>query len=173
MPGDIKTKYLPSVTLASTGLDALAASSTLVAGYETNVVNVTTISGGPPIDILLSGQFKAAAANPNAGQIEVWVIASENDVPNWPDVFDGTASAETVSSRNVLFGCGRLVAAISGDSVNSRIYSFAPTSLASLFGGVLPTHFVVFVTHNIQSTTSAWGTGDNFIYYTPVLGQYT
>lgn len=173
MPGDIKAKYLASVTLASTGLDALAASSTLVAGYETNAVNVTTISGGPPTDILLSGQFKAAAANHSAGQIEVWVIGAENDTPSWPDLFDGTASAETVSSRNVLFGCGRMAAMLFGDSANDRIYTFAPISVASLFGGVLPTHFVVFVTHNIQSTTSAWGTGDNFIYYTPVLGQYT
>lgn len=173
MAGDIKAKYLASVTLASTGLDALAASSTLVGGYETSTVNVTTISGGPPTDILLSGHFKAAAGNHSAGQIEVWVIGAENDTPTWPDVFDGTAGTATVNSRNSLFACGRIAAAISGNSVNSRIYSFAPTSLASLFGGVLPTHFVVFVTHNIQSTTSAWGTGDNAIYYTPVLGQYT
>lgn len=173
MAGDIKAKYLASVTLASTGLDALAASSTLVGGYETNSVNVTTISGGPPTDILLSGQFKAASANHNAGQIEVWVIGARNDTPTWPDVFDGTASTATVNSRNSLFACGRLAAAITGDSVNGRIYSFAPISLASLFGGVLPTHFVVFVTHNIQSTTNVWGTGDNFIYYTPMLVQYT
>lgn len=173
MPGDIKSKFLASVTLADSGFNSLAASSTLTAGYETAAVDVAAISGGPPTDIYLSGHFKAAAANHNAGQIEVWVIGAENDTPVWPDVFDGTASAETVSSRNSLFACGRLAAAINGDSVNDRVYSFAPVSIASLFGGVLPDQFVVFVTQSIQTTTNAWASSGHAIYYTPVLAQYT
>lgn len=173
MAGDIKSKYLASVTLADSGLNSLAASSTLVAGYETNAVDVVGITGGPPTDIILSGHFKAAAANHSAGQIEVWVIGAENDTPVWPDVFDGTASTETVSSRNVLFACGRSAGVISGDSANDRVYTFAPVSVASLFGGVLPDQFVVFVTHSIQSGTNAWAASGHAIYYTPVLGQYT
>lgn len=175
MAGDIKLKYLSSVTLAGDGLKNLAASSTYVGGYETVAVDVGAYSGGPPIDMLLSGHFKAAGANHAAGNIEVWVIGAENDTPVWPDVFDGTASAETVSSRNVLFACGRLAAVIAGDSANDRVYSFAPVSIASLFGGSLPDQFVVFVTHAIQSSTNAWANSDGVhaIYYTPVLAQYT
>ena len=74
MAGDIKLKFLSSVTLADSGLNSLAASSTYVAGYETNAVDVGAYSGGPPTDILLAGHFKAAAANHAAGNIEVWVI---------------------------------------------------------------------------------------------------
>lgn len=173
MAGDIKSKFLASVTLIDTALNSLAASSTLTAGYETNAVDVGAMSGGPPTDIYLSGHFKAGAANPNAGQIEVWVIGAENDTPTWPDVFDGTASTETVNSRNSLFACGRLAAAIIGDSVNDRVYSFAPVSVASLFGGVLPDQFLVFVTQSIQTSTNAWASSGHAIYYTPVLGQYT
>lgn len=173
MAGDIKQKFLASVTLADSGLNSLAASSSRLAGYETNAVDVGAYSGGPPTDILLSGHFKGAAANHNAGQIDVWVIAAENDTPVWPDVFDGTASAETVSSANVLYGCARLAASILGDSTNDRVYSFAPVSIASLFGGVLPDQFVVFVSHNIQSATNAWASSGHALYYTPVLAQYT
>jgi hypothetical protein len=173
MAGDIKGKYLASVTLADTGLNSLAASSTRLAGYETNAVDVGGISGGPPVDILLSGTFKAAASNGQAGQIDVWVIGALTDSPIWPDVFDGTASTETATSANVLNACGRLAAVITGDNVNDRSYSFAPVSIASLFGGVLPDQFVVFVAHNIQTTTNAWASSGHAIYYTPVLAQYT
>ena len=173
MAGDIKGKFLASVTLADTGLNSLAASSTRLAGYETNAVDVAGISGGPPLDILLAGTFKAGAANAQAGQIDVWVIGALNDTPVWPDVFDGTASTETATSANVLQACGRLAAVLVGDNVNDRSYSFAPVSVASLFGGVLPDQFVVFVAHNIQTTTNAWASSGHAIYYTPVLAQYT
>jgi hypothetical protein len=173
MAGDIKLKYLASVTLADSGLNSLAASATYVAGYETVAVDAGAYSGGPPLDFLLSGHFKAAAANHAAGNIEVWVIGAENDTPTWPDVFDGTASAETVSSRNSLFAYGRLAAVITGDSANDRVYTFAPVSVASLFGGSVPDQFVVFVTHAIQSSTNAWASSGHAIYYTPVLAQYT
>lgn len=174
MPGDIRAKYLASVTLASAGLDALAASSSWTGGYETNAVDVGAMSGGPPTDIILSGHYRSAAANPNAGFIETWVIAAENDTPIWPANFDGVASAVTAVSRNHLLSCGRLAGVISADSANDRTYTLAPVSVASLFGGVLPDQFVVFVTHNIQTGTNGWaGSGANAIYYTPVLLQYT
>lgn len=173
MPGDIKAKYLASVTLIDTGLNSLAASSSWTGGYETNAVDVGAMSGGPPTDIVLSGHFKSAAANPNPGFIEVWVIAAENDTPTWPANFDGTASAVTVVSRNHLLSCGRLAGVISADSANDRTYTLAPVSVASLFGGVLPDQFVVFVTHNIQTTTNTWASSGHAIYYTPVLLQYT
>ena len=173
MAGDIKQKFLASVTLADSGLNSLAASATYVGGYETNAVDNGAYSGGPCLDFLLSGHFKAAGANHAAGNIEVWVIGAENDTPTWPDVFDGTASAETVTSRNVLFACGRLAAVIAGDSANDRVYSFAPVSVASLFGGYVPDQWLVFVTHAIQSSTNAWASSGHAIYYTPVVNQYT
>ncbi len=173
MAGDIKQKLLASVTLADTGLNSLAASGTYLGGYETAAVDNGAYTGGPCLDFLLSGHFKAAGSNHNAGNIEVWVIGSENDTPTWPDVFDGTASAETVTSRNVLMACGRLAAVIVGDSSNDRVYSFAPVSVASLFGGAVPDQWVVFVTHAIQSSTNAWASSGHAIYYTPVVAQYT
>ncbi len=176
MAGDIKQKLLASVTLADSGLNSLAASGTYVAGYETNAVDNGGYTGGPCLDFLLSGHFKSGSANPNtaSANIEVWVIGSENDTPTWPDVFDGTASAETVTSRNVLQACGRLAAVITSDaSTNDRTYTFAPVSIASLFGGAVPDQWVVFVTHAIQTSTNVWATSGHAIYYTPVVAQYT
>ncbi|MEN9926643.1 MAG: hypothetical protein RL268_2769 [Pseudomonadota bacterium] len=94
MPGDIKGKYLASVTLADTGLNSLAASSTRLAGYETNAVDVGGISGGPPADILLSGVFKAAAANGQAGQIDVWVLRLDRMEPAIEAIFSAPFETE-------------------------------------------------------------------------------
>ena len=173
MAGDIKLKYLASTTLADSGFNSLAASTTRVAGYATVAVDCGGDAGGPLLDVLLAGSFTAGAASNNAGQIDIWVIGAQNQTPVWPSVFDGAGGTETVPSVNVLYGCGRLAASISGDSVNSRVYSFAPVSVASLFGGTLPDQFVVFVSHNIHTTTVAWAASGHVVYTTPVVAQYT
>ena len=173
MAGDIKQKFLASFTVVDSGLNSLAASSTRLAGYESNAVDVGAYSGGPPQDVLLAGYFTAAGSNSQAGQIDVWVIGSLNDTPTWPDVFDGTASAETVTSANILYAIGKLAVSITGDNTTSRVYPFGPVSVAALFGGVLPDQFVVFIAHNIQTSTNAWHSSGHAIYATPVLGQYT
>jgi hypothetical protein len=173
MAGDIKPKYLASVTMTVTGLQSLAASSTRLAGWESAAIDIVGMSGGPPADILLSGTFVAGGANSQAGQIDVWVIGALNDTPTWPDVFDGTDGAETVTSANVLQACGRVAISITGDNVTSRSYSMAPVSVATLFGGTLPDQIVVFVSHNIQTSTNTWASSGNALWYTPVLAQYT
>jgi len=168
---DIKQKFLASSVLADSGLNSLAASSTRLAGYETNAVDVGAMSGGPPLDILLSGVFTAGGSNSQACAIDIWVIGALNDTPAWPDVFDGTASAETVTSANVLMACAKFAASIVGDNVASRVYALGPISIASLFGGVLPDQFVVFVAHNIHTSTNAWASSGHALYITPVLAQ--
>jgi hypothetical protein len=173
MAGDIKSKLLASQSLASTGLNSLAASTTRLAGYETNAVDNGAYSGGPCLDYLVSGYFTAAAANHNAGQIDVSVVGSLNDTPNWPDVFDGTASAETVTSANIAASILKPIATILGDSTNDRVYPFGPVGIAQLFGGSVPDQWVVFVSHNIHTTTNAWASSGHLITYTPVLAQYT
>lgn len=173
MAGDIKQKFLASVSLVSSGLNSLAASSSRLGGYETNAVDVGAMSNGPPTDILLSARFTAAGSNTQVGYIDVWVIPCLNDTPTWPDVFDGTASAETATSANVLYNCGVLAASLVADNSASRVYEMAAVSVASLFGGVLPDQFVVFIAHNIQTSTNTWHSSGHEVWYTPVLAQYT
>lgn len=173
MAGDIKPKLLASVSLVSSGLNSLAASSSRLAGYETAAVENGAYSGGPCADYLISGYVKAAAANHNAGQIDISVVGALNDAPAWPDVFDGTASTETVTSANIFASICKPVATILGDSTNDRVYPFGPTGIAQLFGGYVPDQWLLFIAHNIHTSTNAWASSGHEIWYTPVLDQYT
>ena len=174
MAGDIKGKYLTSVVLATPG--SVNGSSSYTGGYITDVVDVSAISGGPPTDLLLTGHFVAPAANMTGGNIEMWVIAAERDTPQFPAGFDTTAAPTgtmTVPSRNSLLACGRLGSIVVADAVASRQYTVAPFSVSSLFGGSLPRHFRVFLTHLIATNGNAWASSGHEIAYMPMLLQYT
>lgn len=137
-----------TITLAS-----LATSSTLVAGREGTAIDN---SSNLYLDFLLSGKV-TTGTSPTGGVIELWVVAELTDSA-YPDVFDGTDSAETVTSRDILFAGARLAGAVSVDTTSNRTYYFSKISVASLFGGVCPRKFVPFVTHstgvNLNSTGS-------------------
>jgi hypothetical protein len=85
----------------------------------------------------------------------VWAVGSWDDT-NWPDVFDGTESAETITSADIKASVCRFVAAMATANTSDRTYHFGPVSLAAAFGGTLPPKFVLFVTHstgvNLNST---------------------
>lgn len=151
--------YSNGVAIFSTDaiLDALAASTTLVAGIESGVRTCTTDTE------LLSGRFKTNNTAPTAGgTIEVWVI------PFWdlagtvmyPDVFDGTESAETVTYRNVLFQSAFRAALFVVDATANRVYEFANVNIAQLCGE-MPQKYSVFVTQNtgqnLNATANAGG----------------
>lgn len=164
---DVKVAYgasaAPTMTLAS-----LAASSTLLGGRESTAVD--NGASNKYLDYLVAGHFRAGAANNQAGSILVTVVGARSDTPAWPDVFDGTDSAETVSKQGIFDQVCKILAAITADNTASATWSFGPDSLASLFGGFVPDQFVYFVTHNIQTTTNVWSAteGDHTIIHTPV-----
>lgn len=165
----VKIAYAASATVfGSTDLDSLASSSTWVAGRESNVIDNTS---NLYVDALLSGRFKANNTAPTAGQIQVWVGAILNDTPTYPDVFDGTGSAETVTSADIRNSIMRCAAAITTDTTSNRIYEFAPVSVASLFGGIMPNKWWVFVTHSMVQALNATASNGGQCWYTGV--QYT
>ena len=137
-----------TITLAS-----LATSATLVAGRESTAVSNAS---NPYLDRTLSGKI-TTGTSPTAGTIQVWVVPATNDTPTWPDVFDGTDSAETVTSADILAAAGALAAVIATDATSDRTYPFYCGSVAALFGGVLPRDFVVFVTHNTAVNLNSTG----------------
>lgn len=149
---ETKVKYYTAVELTFTSLGSLAASATWVAGAESAAVDNSTNLYD---DYLLAGNFKRGAANAQIGTLEVWVAAQLEDTL-WPDVLDGTDSTETWSSVDAKYAGARLAGTIYGSvATNDAVYPFAPVSVASLFGGVCPRKFVVFVTHNLQTSTNA------------------
>jgi len=147
-----------SVTITVSPENA-ASSSTFVAGVEsTAIVNTTNLD----LDHQVAGFWTAGTTPTVNTQVQIWVVAPYSDdiagSAAWPDVFDGTSSAETVTSAGVLQGLGRLAAILNVDATTSnRNYYCAPFSVAALFGGFLPSQYVLFITHNtgVNSNTTA------------------
>lgn len=155
--------YSASTALTIT-LASLATSSTWLAGRESTAVDN---SSAKHLDYLLSGQVTVGTTPTTGTEIRVYVVAQLDDT-NWPDVFDGTDSNETVTSAGVGSGFLRLAATMSVDANTSdRAYPFGMVSVASLFGGVCPRKFVVFVAHNTGVNLNATG-GNHYVNVTPI-----
>jgi hypothetical protein len=128
-----------TITLAS-----LASDTNLLAGRESSEIDN---SSNLYLDYLVSGKVTTGTSPTTVRSIEVWAVGSW-DGTNWPDVFDGTDSNETITSANHKASICRFVASMSTDATSNRTYAFGPVSIASVFGGTLPPKFVVFVVHN-------------------------
>jgi hypothetical protein len=140
---DIKTAYGTAVT-GSGGITSLASSSTWLAGYEWFIIDNTTELA---LDWEVQGKIRVGAAPASGTEIRIYVVGSY-DGTTWPDVFDGTPSAETVTSEGVRDGFAKLASVLRCDSTtSSRDYPFF-FSIASLFGGMVPKKVAVFVVHN-------------------------
>lgn len=173
MAADIKIKY-PStssvdltITLASL---ASGSSGVFTAGQESTAVDNTT---NVDVDHLLSGKITTGTSPTASRSINVYAYAnlsSSSGTPTYPDVLDGTDSAETFTSANVMNSAVKFVANMVIDNTSDRAYYFGPVSVASLFGGVLPKFWGVYVAHdtavNLNSTA-----GNHKISYERIQAQ--
>ena len=159
---DLKLAYGTASDVTIT-LASLASDTSLLTGRESTAVDNTS---SLVLDYLVSGKIRAVSTAARA--IEVWAVGSW-DGTNWPDVFDGTDSGETITSANVKASVCRLVAAIATDntSTTDRDYHFGPVSIASAFGGTLPPKFVLFITHSNTSALNSTA-GNHQIRLQPV-----
>lgn len=158
--------YAATATVfAATDLDSLAASSTWLAGRESSVIDNTT---NKYVDAFLSGRFKANNTAPTAGQIQIWIGAVLNDTPEYPDVFDGTGSAETVNSAGIRNSIMYLAHVIDTDTTSNRIYEMRPTGVAQFFGGIMPNKWFVFVTHSMVQALNTTANNGGQMWYTGV-----
>lgn len=147
---DIKQAY-GTASDATITLASLASDTNLLAGRESaEIVNTSTLA----LDYLVSGKITTGTTPTTARQIEVWAVGSW-DGTLWPDVFDGTESAETVTSADIKASVCRLVAVMATSATSNVAYHFGPVSIASAFGGVCPPKFVLFVTHNTAVALNA------------------
>ena len=170
---DIKVKY-PStssvdltITLASL---ASGASGVFTAGQESTAEDNTT---NLDLDHLLSGKITTGTTPTVSRSINVYAyanISSATGTPTYPDVLDGTDSAETFTSANVQNSAVRFAANIIVDATSNRAYYFGPVSIASLFGGSLPKFWGVFVAHDTAVALNATG-GNHKLSYERIQGQ--
>lgn len=158
---DIKQAFAASSALTIT-LASLATDSNLLTGRESTLVDNTS---NLYLDYLLAGKITVGTSPTTAKEIRVYVIGLMED-GTWPDVFDGTDSAETISGVGTRDSACKIAAIIPTIGTSDLAYYFGPISVASLFGGVLPKKFVVFVTHNTAVNLHATS-GNHAIYITP------
>lgn len=148
---DLKLSY-PAASDLTITLASLASDTSLLTGRESATIDN---SSNLYLDYLISGKITAGTSPTASRSIEVWAVGSW-DGTNWPDVFDGTESAETITSADIKASVCRFVAAMATANTSDRTYHFGPVSLAAAFGGTLPPQFVLFVTHstgvNLNST---------------------
>lgn len=177
MAGDIKLKYpAASTSMTVTNLHSLASSQTYIGGWgSASVSNTSNVY----MDYYIAGTFKTASANRQAtGYINVYVIGALNDTPTFGTVATGTAGTEgaitfTDTYRQIA-QCRLLWSAFVGESGSATIYDMPPTSIASAFGGICPTHWYLYVAQNVTTTTTAGlASSGNAVYYTPITYQYT
>lgn len=164
---DIKLAYAASAAYTIT-LGGLATSSTLVAGRESaGVVNTSNLY----VDYIIGGKIKTGTSPTVNKTIQVIAIGAINDTPTYPDVFDGTDSAETFTSLDIKNSISRFAANMNVSADSDRDYWFGPVSLVSLFG-VVPRAHVLFVTHdtavNLNATDGNHVLNYNGVYYTAI-----
>jgi hypothetical protein len=159
---DIKIAYGSAFDLTIT-LASLASDTNLLDGRESAAIDNTT---DKMLDYLISGKITTGTSPTTARSIQIWAVASF-DGTSWPDVFDGTDSAELISLASVKnSSVCRLVDELSTTSTSNEDYYFAGVSIARLFGSV-PPKFVLFVTHNTGVALNATA-GNHIIRVQPV-----
>ena len=158
MPNNILIKYGTTTTITN-AIASLASDTNLLAGYESAVIDNTTDGYE---DIILSGKVTTGTSPTAARQIEVWAVAWDSSA--WPDVFDGTTGAETITSADIKASLCKCVAIMSTNNTSDRAYSFTGVSARQVFGGVLPSKFVLFTVHNTGVNLNATAGNHEFRY---------
>lgn len=157
---DLKLKYANAATITISPA-SLASDANLLAGRESDAVdNGTNLYD----DVLVSGKITTGTGPATNGEIQVYVYAAHDETPTYQDVFDGTDSNESVTSAGVRVGVLRLLAAIRVENTSDRTYYIAPTSVAALFGGVLPRRWGLFVVHSTNTALHATAGNHEFKY---------
>lgn len=160
---DIKLEYAASAAQTQTNLDGLASSASWVAGWESNAIDNTS---NKYLDFRITAVIQVESAGLAAGEIRMYLVGPVNDT-TWPDVFDGTESAETITDTEIRDSICKIGAITTTDTTASRVYYLDCPSAAAVFNGNLPKKFVIYIA---QSTGAALETtGDpNQVYVTPV-----
>ncbi|HOU24547.1 MAG TPA: hypothetical protein PLN42_09895 [Anaerolineae bacterium] len=153
-----------TITLAS-----LATSASFLAGRNSTIVDNTSAQY---LDFLVSGQITVGTTPTVDKQIALFVYAPlkiASSVFSYPIA---TTTALTESDAAATFEAYQLAqlkpAAVANVIATSdRAYSFAPFSIAALFGGVCPPKFGIFVAHNTGVNLNATA-GNHWLHWTGI-----
>lgn len=150
---NVKLAYAASANLTVTSLAGLAASSTHLGGWESGAIDNTS---DLYTDYRIAAKITVESASLAVGEIRVYLVGPLDD-STWPDVFDGTESAETVTDTEIRDAICRLGAVTATDTTASRVYFLDVPSAAAVFGGNLPKKFVIFIAQSTGTTLETSG----------------
>lgn len=160
---DIKFAYGTTTALTLT-VASLATDTSLLAGRESDLVDN---SSNNYLDFLVAGKISVGTTPTSNTAIEVWAWGA-HDASAYPDTITGADSNRSLTARTIVVGTMRPVQILSVDSATSnRGYYFGPVSLASLFGGVAPLKWGIWLVHNTAVALNSTG-GNHYIKYTPI-----
>lgn len=145
----VNIAYAASATITISP-ENVASSST--AGVESSVIDNTS---NKYVDALVSGIWTCGTTPTVNTQVLVYVYSVLDDTPTYPDVMDGTSSAETITSAGVGRGFLKLGAVMDVDSTTSDRAYYVTFNVAQLFGGVMPLKWGLFITHNSGVNSNA------------------
>lgn len=151
-----------SANTITMNLASLATSSTWVAGRESSQIDNTT---NKYIDAIVRGSVKVGSASVAAGYINIYVYAGTTSVvTNNINVLDGADSAETFGNVGLRDGSTRLAYSLYVPVTTvDLVYPIPPFSVASLYGGILPPYWGLFVAHSTSANLGADNT-DKFSF---------
>jgi hypothetical protein len=149
----INIAYAASATI-TVAPENIASSGTFVAGVESAVIDNAS---NKYVDALVGGLWTTGTTPTINTQCLIYVGSVLNDSPTYPDVFDGTSSAETLTSAGVGRGFLKLGAVLDIDSTTTARAYYCTFSVAQLFGGIMPLKWFLYISHNsgVNSNTTA------------------
>lgn len=159
---DVKAAYGSSAAFTLT-LASLASDTSLVAGRQSTPIDNTSNLYS---DYLLTNTKVTTGTSPTAArQIEMWVFASMDDSPTYPDTFStGDANRSLTTADIKAASCAPWII-IPTDNTSNRGYPTRPTSLASLHGNSCPKRFGIWCVHNTAVVLNATGGNHVQSYY--------
>ena len=143
---DIKSFYGTPADVVIT-LAGMASDTNLLTGRQSVEIDNTVLRA---VDYTVGGRV-TAGANATGGVIELWVVASLDNIGLYPDVITNAGDlAKTFSSANAKsFNARPIGSQPVTASASALAYWFPPVSVASLFGAQMsPPRFVIFGTHS-------------------------
>lgn len=151
-----------TATSSTGGITSLASSSNWTAGYEWFVIDNSTELA---IDYFVDLVIRCGTTPTVNTEIRVY-LAGSYDGSTYPDVFDGTPSAETVTSAGVRDSFMKLAGVGVVDATTSDRDYPIQFNVSSFFQSP-PKKIVVFVTHNTGVNLNATA-GNHKYAYSPI-----
>lgn len=156
---DIKMAYAADAAF-TIDLANLSSSSTWVAGREATSVDNTS---NKYLDYFITGKF-VSGTSPTSGEARIYAIMPQEDTPTWPDVFDGTDSAETVTNTSILDRLPLIWTGGNSTTTNVTYPIINALTLAQVFG-ICPYMFTIFFTHSQVAALYNNAANTNQIFY--------